>query len=129
MIGNNIAYESPIRGSLKHLIYADFTASGKLLKSIESYILKEIGPTYSNVHSTVGLNAKKTGNYFEKSKEVLREYTKAFDYYSVIYHGQGATGAVHKLIEITNLKKYQSFYENLETAYELKTKIELFGNL
>jgi len=128
MIGNNIAYESPIRGSLKHLIYADFTASGKLLKSIESYILKEIGPTYSNVHSTVGLNAKKTGNYFEKSKEVLREYTKAFDYYSVIYHGQGATGAVHKLIEITNLKKYQSFYENLETAYELKTKIEKIGN-
>ena len=128
MVGNNIAYDSPIQGTVKHLIYADFTASGKPLKSVESYIIKEVCPTYANVHSTVGLNATKTGNYFERSKEILREYSNAFDCYSVLYHGQGATGAAHKLIEISSLKKYQSFYEKLETAYELKTKIEKIGN-
>ena len=106
MVGNNIAYKSPIEGTLKHLIYCDFTASGKALKTIEYYIVKEIYPTYANVHSTVGLNAKKTGNYFEQSKEILREYTNAYDFYSVVFHGQGATGGVHKLIEMLSLKKY-----------------------
>lgn len=128
MVGNNIAYKSPIEGTLKHLIYCDFTASGKALKTIEYYIVKEIYPTYANVHSTVGLNAKKTGNYFEQSKEILREYTNAYDFYSVVFHGQGATGGVHKLIEMLSLKKYYSFYKTLKTAYSLKEKIGKNGN-
>ena len=85
-------------------------------------------PTYANVHSTVGLCAEKTAKYFEEGKDILRYYVQVNGNYSIIFHGQGATGGVHKLIEITNLKKYQSFYENLETAYELKTKIEKIGN-
>ena len=128
MVGNNIAYKSPIEGTLKHLIYCDFTASGKALKTIEYYIVKEIYPTYANVHSTVGLNAKKTGNYFEQSKEILREYTNAYDFYSVVFHGQGATGGVHKLIEMLSMKKYYSFYKTLKTAYSLKEKIGKNGN-
>lgn len=128
MVGNNIAYKSPIEGTLKHLIYCDFTASGKALKTIEYYIVKEIYPTYANVHSTVGLNAKKTGNYFEQSKEILREYTNAYDFYSVVFHGQGATGGVHKLIEMLSLKKYYTFYKTLKTAYGLKEKIGKNGN-
>ena len=128
MVGNNIAYNSPIKGTLKHLIYCDFTASGKALKTIEYYIVKEIYPTYANVHSTVGLNAKKTGNYFEQSKEILREYTNAYDFYSVVFHGQGATGGVHKLIEMLSMKKYYSFYKTLKTAYSLKEKIGKNGN-
>ena len=128
MVGNNIAYKSPIEGTLKHLIYCDFTASGKALKTIEYYIVKEIYPTYANVHSTVGLNAKKTGNYFEQSKEILREYTNAYDFYSVVFHGQGATGGVHKLIEMLSLKKYYTFYKTLKTAYALKEKIGKNGN-
>ena len=114
MIGNNIIFDSPIKDMFKrnlkhHLIYADFTASGKGLKSIESFISKEILPTYANVHSTVGLCPQRTTNFFEQSKNILRDYTNAYGNYSIIFHGQGTTGGIHKLIEILSLKKYLSF--------------------
>ena len=58
----------------KPIIYNDFTASGKGLKSVESFIQNQVLPTYANVHSTVGHNAEITSKYFLESKEILRNY-------------------------------------------------------
>ena len=129
MIGNNIVFDSPIkdmfnRNLKKYLIYADFTASGKGLKSIEAFISKEILPTYANVHSTVGLCPQRTTSFFEQSKNILRSYTNAYGNYSIIFHGQGTTGGIHKLIEILSLKKYVSFYKYLKLSYDIKQKYE-----
>ena len=127
MIGNNIQLYSPIKDQnnkyLKHyLIYTDYTASGKSLKKLEQFISKQILPTYANVHSTVGHCAEMTSNYFLEAKEILRNYTNAYGNYSIIFHGQGTTGAIHKLIEVLSIKKYELFYTNLETAYKIKEK-------
>ena len=125
MIGNNVQFESPIedeKGNFtkKFIIYNDFTASGKGLKSVESFIQNQVLPTYANVHSTVGHNAEITSKYFLESKEILRNYTNAHGTYSIIFHGQGATGGVSKLIEVLSIKKYVMFYDYLKTAFELK---------
>ena len=130
MIGNNVQFESPIRnekGELmkKYLIYTDFTASGKGLRKMEEFISKQVLPTYANVHSTVGHCAEITSNYMQEAKNILRNYTNANGYYSVIFHGQGATGGVHKLIELLSIKKYVAFYNSLKIAYEAKNK---YGN-
>ena len=130
MIGNNIEYDGPItneKGNVmkKYIIYNDFTASGKGLKSVERFIEHQVLPTYANVHSTVGHNAEITSKYLHEAKNILRNYTNAHGNYSIIFHGQGATGGVHKLIEILSIKKYESFYDDLKTAYELK---QVYGN-
>ena len=130
MIGNNIKYDGPItdeNGNVmqKFIIYTDFTASGKGLKSLERFIEQQVLPTYANVHSTVGHNAEITTKYLHEAKNILRDYTNAHGNYSIIFHGQGATGGAHKLIEILSIKKYEAFYEDLKTAYELK---QTYGN-
>ena len=130
IIGNNLQYTSPIKDEngnemKKFIIYNDFTASGKGLKSIERFIKNQVLPTYANVHSTVGHCAEITSKYLQESKNILRNYTNAHGNYSIIFHGQGATGGVHKLIEILSIKKYESFYRDLKTAFELK---EEYGN-
>jgi len=130
MIGNNLQFESPIKNEKgenmkKFLIYTDFTASGKGLRKMEEFISKQVLPTYANVHSTVGHCAEITSNYNNEAKNILRDYTNAKGYYSIIFHGQGATGGVHKLIEILSIKKYVAFYNSLKIAYESKEK---FGN-
>ena len=125
MIGNNIQLDSPIKDQnnnlMKHfLVYNDFTASGKPLKKLEEFIAKQVLPTYANVHSTVGHCADKTSKCFSETKDILRNYTNAYVNYSIIFHGQGTTGAIHKLIEVLSIKKYELFYSNLETAYNIK---------
>ena len=127
MIGNNIQFDSPVKNEKgvnmkKFLIYNDFTASGKGLKEIEKFIQDQVLPTYANVHSTVGHCAEITTNYLKESKDILRNYINAHGNYSIIFHGQGATGGVHKLLEILSIKKYELFYQNLETAYQLIQK-------
>ena len=92
---------------------------------MEEFISKQVLPTYANVHSTVGHCAEITSHYMHEAKNILRNYTNANGYYSVIFHGQGATGGVHKLIELLSIKKYVAFYNNLKIAFEAKTK---FGN-
>ena len=127
MIGNNIQFTSPIINEKKEkmkkfLIYADFTASGKGLKRIERFIQEQVLPTYANVHSTVGHCAEITAKYLADAKEKLRTYTNADGNYSIIFHGQGATGGVHKLIEILSIKKYVKFYQDLENCFNIKNK-------
>ena len=124
MIGNNIQFTSPIEDAnnnlmKKFLIYADFTASGKGLRKIEDFIKYQVLPTYANVHSTVAHCAEITSKYLSEAKEYLRVYTNAKGNYSIIFHGQGATGGAHKLIEILSIKKYVSFYRDLKTAFEI----------
>jgi selenocysteine lyase/cysteine desulfurase len=130
MIGNNIKFDSPIKNEKgepmkKYLIYNDFTASGKGLKSIERFIEHQVLPNYANVHSTVGHCAEITSKYLHEAKNILRNYTNAYGNYSIIFHGQGATGGVHKLIEVLSIKKYESFYNNLETANNI---LQIFGD-
>ena len=125
MIGNNILINSPIKNKyglyLNHyLIYNDFTASGKGLKNLEEFIQKNILPTYANVHSIVGLCAEKTSKYFLESKDILRHYTNAYGNFSIIFHGQGTTGAIYKLIEVLSIKKYVLFYTNLKMAFNIR---------
>ena len=40
----------------------------------------------------------------------------------LFFHGQGATGGVHKLIEILSIKKYMKFYKDLENCFIIKSK-------
>ncbi len=82
MIGNNIQYEGPItdkngKSMKKFIIYNDFTASGKGLKSIENFIYHQVLPTYANVHSTVGHNSEITSKYLQEAKNILRNYKNA----------------------------------------------------
>ena len=131
MIGNDIEYESPFKDEenknlKKYLIYSDFTSSGKGLNYIETFIKNEILPTYANVHLTIGLCAERTAKFFEEAREILREYVQANENYSIIFHGQGTTGGVHKLIEMLNIKKYEEFYILLEKAYKIREKFNKY---
>ena len=112
MIGNNILIDSPIKDennkNFQHyIIYCDFTASGKGVRKLENFIQKQILPTYANVHSTIGHCAELTSKYLFESKNILRKYTNAYGNYSIIFHGQGTTGGIHKLIEVLSIKKYE----------------------
>ena len=130
IIGKDLQFETPIKDEnnkrlKKFIIYTDYTASGKSIKSIESFIKHQVLPTYANVHSTVGLCAEMTSKYLQEAKDNLRKYTNSFGNYSIIFHGQGATGGVHKLIELLGIKKYESFYDKLKMAFDIKA---VYGN-
>ncbi|KZL16698.1 aminotransferase class V-fold PLP-dependent enzyme [Pseudovibrio sp. Ad37] len=88
----------------KPLVYADYTASGRSLSMIEDYIRDHVLPYYANTHTETSYTGAQTTALREQARQQIRSSVNATDDHSVIFCGSGATSAIHKLIDILNLK-------------------------
>ena len=116
-IGNDVTFNSPF--GKKSVIYADFTASGRGLYEIEKFISSQILPFYANIHSQCGYLAEQSSAFRNEAKSIVRRYCDTDENNSIIFTGQGTTGAIHKLIKLLNLKEYINFYRDLEVLDDI----------
>ena len=116
-IGNDITFNSPF--GKKSIVYTDFTASGRGLFEIEKFISSQILPFYANIHSSCGYLAEQSSAFRNEAKSIVRRYCDTDENNSIIFTGQGTTGANHKLIKLLNLKEYINFYRDLEVLYNI----------
>jgi len=116
-IGNDVTFNSPF--GKKSIVYSDFTASGRGLFEIEKFISNQILPFYANVHSSCGYLAEQSSAFRNEAKSIVRRYCDTDENNSIIFTGQGTTGAIHKLIKLLNLKEYILFYEDLKALNEI----------
>lgn len=101
-IGIDAEIETPF--GRKPLIYSDWTASGRLYRPIEEYLMNEIGPFVANTHT----ESSYTGSYMTKlyldSKTIIKKHVNASPKDAIIYCGSGMTGAINKLQRILGLR-------------------------
>ena len=116
-IGNDVTFNSPF--GKKSVVYCDFTASGRGLYEIEKFISDQILPFYANIHSSCGYLAEQSSAFRNEAKAIVRRYCDTDENNSIIFTGQGTTGAIHKLIKLLNLKEYIHFYEDLKTLNDI----------
>ena len=116
-IGNDVSFNSPF--GKKSVVYADFTASGRGLYEIEKFISSQILPFYANIHSSCGYLAEQSSAFRNEAKAIVRRYCDTDENNSIIFTGQGTTGAIHKLIKLLNLKEYINFYRDLEVLNDI----------
>ena len=116
-IGNDVTFNSPF--GKKSIVYTDFTASGRGLFEIEKFISSQILPFYANIHSSCGYLAEQSSAFRNEAKSIVRRYCDTDENNSIIFTGQGTTGANHKLIKLLNLKEYINFYRDLEVLYNI----------
>lgn len=102
VIGDNQAIETPF--GVKPLVYADYTASGRALGFIEDIIRDQVLPNYANTHTETSYTGAMTTALREEARQTIREAVNGTDQDKVIFCGSGATSAVHKLIDILNLR-------------------------
>ena len=57
----------------KPLVYCDYTASGRALTFIESFIQNNVLPFYANTHTTMTATAERTTNYRNEARFDLNE--------------------------------------------------------
>ena len=86
---------------------------------IEKFISSQILPFYANVHSSCGYLAEQSSAFRNEAKSIVRRYCNTDENNSIIFTGQGTTGAIHKLIKLLNLKEYILFYEDLKALNDI----------
>ena len=84
------------------LTYADYTASGRALKFIESYMEKVL-ELYGNTHTEDDVTGNFTTDRLHRAETIIKRSIHAGQSYRIIAAGSGSTGAIQRLQQILGL--------------------------
>ncbi len=97
IIGNTIVFRTPF--GERHLLYADYTASGRGVRFIEEQI-QNILASYGNTHTADDYSGKYLTTLLHQAEKRIKEIVNAGTQGKIIMIGSGATGALKRLQEI-----------------------------
>ena len=113
IIGNDLCHT--IQGNDQHIIYADWTASGRLYQPIEDYISHKLGPYVANTHTDATLTGTTMTFAYAEAQSIIKNHVNADDNDALIMDGSGMTGVVNKFQRILGLRIPERFKD---AAYE-----------
>ena len=117
IIGADQALDGPY--GLRRVTYSDYTASGRSLEFIESYIRDQVLPFYANTHTETSGTGLQTTRFREEARSIIHKAVGGSDDDVVIFCGSGATGAVNKLVDVLNIR----IPADLDERYNLASNI------
>lgn len=97
IIGRNILFATPF--GQRPLVYADYTASGRGLKSLENYI-QIILQYYANTHTEDDFTGKTMTSLLHDAERIIKRCVNAGEKGRIIFTESGTTGGITKLMQI-----------------------------
>jgi len=103
---NIIGYDEtfPTPYGEKKMIYADWTASGRLYGPIEAKISQQMGRFVANTHTETTVTGTAMTLAYNRAKNIIKKHVGADGDDVLIMAGSGMTGAVNKFQRILGLK-------------------------
>jgi len=102
IVGYDTEFETPY--GTKNLVYADWTASGRLYKPIEEKLSNEFGSLIGNTHTETNVTGSSMTLSYLKAKQIIKKHVNADDNDAIIATGSGMTGAMLKLQRMLGFK-------------------------
>ena len=96
------------------IIYADWTASGRLYHPIESYISNTLGPYIANTHTETNLTGSTMTLAYHQAQKEIKHHVNACDNDILITSGAGMTDVVNNP---KSLVLPGSFSESLDKGF------------
>lgn len=117
IIGHNQTIKTPLHESI-NLVYADWTASGRMYLPIEERIQQKFLPYVANTHTDTNYTGSKMTYAYHKAQEVIKRHVNASTNDVLISSNSGMTGVVNKFQRILGLKVHESLKDKINIAEE-----------
>lgn len=105
VIGYNQTFTGPY--GTKKIIYADWTASGRMYRPIEDRLSNDIAPFVGNTHTETTVTGCSMTKAYHEAKHIIKKHVNATHTDVLISTGSGMTGVVNKLQRILGLKVHE----------------------
>lgn len=102
IVGLHQTLETPF--GTKEMLYADWTASGRLHAPIEAALLERFGPLVANTHSESNGSGEAMTLAYHEAHAILKRHVNAGPGDVILTQGSGMTGVVNKLQRILGLR-------------------------
>jgi selenocysteine lyase/cysteine desulfurase len=102
IIGQSLTHK--INGQQLNIVYADWTASGRLYAPIENYITHTLGPFVANTHTETNLTGCAMTNAYHDAQQIIKHHVNACDNDVLITADAGMTGVINKFQRILGLR-------------------------
>jgi selenocysteine lyase/cysteine desulfurase len=116
IIGLHQEFESPY--GKKKIIYADWTASGRLYGPIEEKLLKDIGPFVANTHTETSITGSAITLAYHDARAIIKKQVNASKDDVLITVGTGMTGAINKFQRILGIKLNENLKDHTQVPDE-----------
>jgi len=99
VIGSDTQIEGPF--GPQRLVYADYVASGRALRQVETFVMEEVLPYYANTHTKASFCGAKMTELREGARSTVARLCGANkDDHAVIFAGSGATQGINQLLHL-----------------------------
>jgi len=88
----------------KRIIYADWTASGRLYRPIEEFMAESIGPFVGNTHTETTVTGTRMTSAYHQAQQVIKRHVHANDGDAIFFSGFGMTAVINKLQRLLGLR-------------------------
>jgi selenocysteine lyase/cysteine desulfurase len=114
VIGMNQEFESPY--GKKKIIYADWTASGRLYRPIEQKVSEVFGPFMANTHTESNITSLMMTGIYNQSKKIIKEHVNANEHDALILDGFGMTSVMNKFQRLLGLRVHEQWKVRLQLS-------------
>lgn len=118
VIGNDHTLETPY--GLKKMLYADWTATGRLYRPIEEILSNHFASFFGNTHSEASHVGALTTEAYAQSIQIIKNHVNASENDALLFTGYGATSAINKLQRLLGLRIHDHFSRLIKLSEEDK---------
>jgi selenocysteine lyase/cysteine desulfurase len=111
VIGMDQEFDAPY--GKKKIIYADWTASGRLYRPIEQKISEIFGPFMANTHTESNITSLMMTGIYKHSRKIIKEHVNGDQHDAVILDGFGMTSVINKLQRLLGIRVHEKWKNRL----------------
>ncbi|MGC9365244.1 MAG: aminotransferase class V-fold PLP-dependent enzyme [Fidelibacterota bacterium] len=112
IIGNDLQYRFP--SGKRTIVYADWAASGRLHRSIENYIINELGPFVANTHTESTLTGTVMTSAYHQAHQIIKHHCHASSDDVLLFAGFGMTAVINKFQRILGLRIPEKYRDKIK---------------